>query len=80
MSTQYTKINTSGFGKAKRFFISVQRSVLPEELKGESQSLYQPITENIPRVLKALPTKTKELLSLYYILIVKNKLENLPTK
>ena len=36
MTNQYTKINTSGFGRAKRFFISVQRSVLPEELKGES--------------------------------------------
>ena len=59
MSNQYTKINTSGFGKAKRFFISVQRSVLPEELKEESGTIYQPITENIQRVLRGFTYKNQ---------------------
>lgn len=56
---QYTKINTSGFGKAKRFFISVQRSALPEELKEKSASIYQPITENIHRVLRGFTYKNQ---------------------
>lgn len=59
MSNQYTKINTAGFGKAKRFCISVQRSALPEHLKEESGAIYQPITENIVRVLKGFTYKNQ---------------------
>lgn len=59
MSNQYTKINTSDFGKAKRFYISIQRSVLPEILREKSASIYQPITENIQRVLRGFTYKNQ---------------------
>ena len=55
---QYTKINTSGFGKAKRFFVSVQKSALPKDLQ-EGNTIYQPITENIQRVLKGFTFKNQ---------------------
>ena len=59
MLNQHTKIESTGSRQRKSFYITIQKSVLPEELKGESGAIYQPITENILRILKGFTYKNQ---------------------
>lgn len=52
MSNQYTKIESIGSRQRRSFYISIQKSVLPESLREKDNKLYQSITENILRNLR----------------------------